>query len=109
MSKWDKLNKAFDDVIDNMTDEEWQYWRDNQAQNQTLRQAKMKLEMEIHLQNLYFQSLEGILIFQTPTSNILQYANINGAFINTFEVSNMELTEFNTLEVTVEPQYSLAA
>jgi hypothetical protein len=108
-SKWEKLDKEFYDVIDNMTDEQWHYWRNNQAKNQALRQAKMKLEMEIHLQKLYFQGLGGRVIYQNPASNLLQYANINGALINNFEVSNMKLTEFNTLEVTVEPPYSLAA
>jgi hypothetical protein len=102
-AKWDKLNKEFDDVIDNMTDEQWHYWRNNQAKNQALRQAKMKLEMEIHLQKLYFQGLGGRIIYQNPASNLIQYAQVNDAVLNNVEVNNKELLK-------IESQiYSLAA
>jgi hypothetical protein len=81
-AKWEKLDKEFYDVIDNMTDEQWHHWRDNQVKNQALRQARMKLEMEIHLQKLYFQGLRGRIIYQNPASNLLQYAQINDAVLN---------------------------
>ena len=102
-AKWEKLDKEFYDVIDNMTDEQWHYWRDNQAKNQALRQAKMKLEMEIHLQKLYFQGLGGRIIYQNPASNLIQYAQVNDAVLNNVEVNNKELLK-------IESQiYSLAA
>ncbi len=52
MDKWEKLDKEFYDVVDNLTDEQWQSWRKQQNHNRMIRKQQKEMEMEIHLNNL---------------------------------------------------------
>ena len=47
MANWEKLNKEFDDLIDNLSDEEWNTWYENREEKRTVRRQKMLLEAQI--------------------------------------------------------------
>lgn len=42
MANWEKLNKEFDDVIDNLSKEDWERWLANRKANRKKRIKKMK-------------------------------------------------------------------
>ena len=61
MANWDKLNKEFDAILNNISDEEWNDWYNNidaqkdMCQMQMLLEAKMQSEKIINLLHFYNQ------------------------------------------------------
>lgn len=42
MANWEKLNKEFDQVMNNMTDQDWINWQNNRLVNKQKRQADLQ-------------------------------------------------------------------
>jgi S-adenosylmethionine hydrolase len=82
MSKWDKLDEEFYNVIDNLTDEQWHDWKQKKTHNQTLRQAIQQMEIKIHLLKLYFHNFQGDTMFQESASNSEGFSSINEIEVN---------------------------
>ena len=49
MANWELLDKEFYSAIDNMSDEDWDNWHENQDKNQSMRQEKMQNDWALHL------------------------------------------------------------
>ncbi len=70
MANWDKLDKEFYEVVDNLTDEQWVSWRKLQHHNQKIRRFQKEMAMKIHLLKLSFRENKGHSILRE--SNIKQ-------------------------------------
>ena len=73
MANWEKLNKEFDDLIDNMSQEDWKHWDANRAARRELRKANVLIKAKIRERLMNFeefvgQSLETGTIPKSPTA-----------------------------------------
>jgi hypothetical protein len=99
MANWEKLDKAFYDVINNLTDEQWHNWRQQQHQNRKIRQQQKEKEMRAHLIRLQqkemearahllklsFDSFKGQSLF---SNNSIEAINVSNNENNSFTVVN---------------------
>lgn len=76
MANWDKLDEEFYNVVNNLTDREWQLWRDQQHQNRMIRKKQKEMEMEIHLLRLSFLSFEGQEFLTQESVENIKFSNI---------------------------------
>ncbi len=93
MANWEQLDKAFYDVVNNLTDKQWQLWREQQEQNRIIRQKQKEMEMEMQLLQLSFLSFAG-KSFLTEKS----VESINCSNIENIEITNSlnKIEQFNT-------------
>jgi hypothetical protein len=98
MANWKKLDNAFYDVVNNLTDRQWQLWREQQYQNKIIRQNQKEMEMKSHLLRLSFASFKGQLF-------------LTKEFVESIKVSNVENIEVANAvsSVTILNKYALAA
>lgn len=64
MANWEKLNKEFDDVFDNISDQEWSDWYNNIDAQKEMYQKELLLESEIQAAQYDFDKLEGNIILE---------------------------------------------
>lgn len=62
MANWDKLNKQFDDLLDSMTIEDWQFWANNREQKK-MRVSEMLLKAKLQEEKLLLSNTTGKSIF----------------------------------------------
>jgi hypothetical protein len=79
MANWDKLNKEFDSVINNISDKEFLCWYDNIEIQKDLCQLGLTLDESIMSIMNDFHKFNGQLFYQvdistsTPESSIFKY------------------------------------
>ena len=86
MANWDKLDKEFYEVVDNLTDEQWVSWRKLQHHNQKIRRFQKEMAMKIHLLKLSFLETKG--------HSILRESNIR----------QMEFDEMGSIKIAKDPK-----
>ncbi len=59
MANWEKLNKEFDAVLDNITDKEWNDWFEGVSEQKELEKMQMLLEANLQSEKLLFNKLIG--------------------------------------------------
>jgi len=52
MANWEVLDQEFYNVIDNLSDADWEAWERNRAQRKGMRQASLELQAKIHLERM---------------------------------------------------------
>jgi hydroxypyruvate isomerase len=52
MADWEKLNKQFNEVLDNMTDQDWQDWLKNRERNRAERRKNLVEQARNHMKVL---------------------------------------------------------
>ena len=57
MANWKKLNKEFDNVFDNISDQEWNDWYCNIDAQKEMYQKELLLEFEIQAAQLDFAAM----------------------------------------------------
>ncbi len=55
MANWKILNREFDDVLSNLTDEQLESWMKDRKENKSLRRAKLKILAKIQSQKIHKQ------------------------------------------------------
>lgn len=50
MANWDVLDKEFYNLVDNLSESDWQKWEQERAQRKMMRQASLRLQAIIHLE-----------------------------------------------------------
>ena len=69
MANWELLDKAFYSTIDNMSDDDWNNWHNNQEKNQMIRHEKMQNDLTLHLRELVFKNNRDKLFNQKKVFN----------------------------------------
>jgi hypothetical protein len=49
MANWDKLNQEFDNLLENISDQEWETWAQNREQKKIVRRLQLELKAKIQL------------------------------------------------------------
>lgn len=96
MANWDKLNKEFDQLIDNLSAEEWMIWAANKQTRKVMRRLEMEMKAKLQLEKIFLSNRVG--------SQILDNMPVSGANCNN---STFNFTE--TPVVAGENNYPLAA
>ena len=78
MANWDKLNKEFDAILDNISDQEWNDWYNNIDAQKEMCQMQMLLEAKMQSEKIIFNKIIGkIIIDETFNSKaIVDSSNI---------------------------------
>lgn len=78
MANWDKLNKEFDAILNNISDEEWNDWYNNIDAQKEMCQMQMLLEAKMQSEKLIFNKLFGELIIDETLKSeaIVNFSNI---------------------------------
>ena len=58
MANWEKLNREFDDLINNLPEDEWDKWYENREVKKAIRRQKMNLKIQIQELKLRIKELE---------------------------------------------------
>jgi len=62
MANWDILNKEFDAILNNISDEEWNDWYNNIDSQKEMCQKQMLLEAKMQSEKIIFNNLKINLI-----------------------------------------------
>jgi len=79
MANWEKLNKEFDAIIDNISDQEWKDWYNLIEVQKEMCQMQMMLEAKMQSEKIIFNKLLGKLIINETlkSDSIVNFSNIN--------------------------------
>lgn len=102
MANWEKLNKEFDAILDNISDQEWNDWYDSIDAQKEMCQMQMMLEAKMQSEKIIFNKLLGELIINETlkSDSVVNFSNIN--LIRNF--SSIKVTKSNS-----KSNYPLAA
>ena len=59
MANWDKLNKEFDQLLDNMSAEDWNTWAANKESRKAMRRLEMELKAKLQMEKIFLSNIEG--------------------------------------------------
>lgn len=59
MANWDKLNKEFTTLMDNLTDEDWNNWHNNRDAKKIMRRLELQLRAKIQADKIALSSRVG--------------------------------------------------
>jgi hypothetical protein len=78
MANWDKLNKEFDVILNNISDEEWNDWYGNIDAQKEMYKMQMMLEAKMQSEKIIFNKLLGKLIVDETlkSDTIVNLSNI---------------------------------
>ncbi len=78
MANWDELNKEFDAILNNISDEEWNDWYGNIDAQKEMCQMQMMLEAKLQSEKITFNKLLGELIIDETlkSDTIVNSSNI---------------------------------
>ena len=80
MANWDVLNKKFDELIDNMSTEDWKLWAENRENRKKMRSLEMILKAKLQEEKISLSSNDAKSII-SDTSNSEIYSD--NKFLNT--------------------------
>lgn len=69
MANWGKLNKEFDTLLDNLTDEDWNNWFAKREANKSMRKFEMQLKAKIQAEKISLSNCSGIEILNSDESS----------------------------------------
>ena len=83
MANWDKLNKQFDELIDNLSAEDWRIWAENRESRKAMRRLEMNMKAKLQEEKIYLSNREGVsFISNTSESTDFSQDNIlNTSFV----------------------------
>jgi hypothetical protein len=77
MANWNKLNEQFDNLLDSMSQEDWQSWADNREAKKVMRNYEMLLKAKLQEEKLLLSSSTGInIIFQIGLTSTNECNNV---------------------------------
>ena len=100
MANWEKLDKEFYDVVNNLTAQQWQSWREQQNHNRMIRQHQKEMEMKMQLLKLSFASFNGKPFLIRQNVDFIELSKIENENIEVINNDNKIATSF---------KYALAA
>lgn len=103
MANWDKLNKEFDEILNNISDEEWNDWYNNIDRQKDMYQLQILLDAKMQSEKIRFNKISGNLIIDELFTNESMEDNSNIEFSKSF------LKGVNKVKAGGEKQYALAA
>jgi len=79
MANWEILNKEFDAILNNISDEEWNDWYGNIEDQKEMCQMQMILEARLQSEKIIFNKLLGDLIINETlrSDTIVDLSNIS--------------------------------
>lgn len=63
MANWDKLNEEFDQLIDNMSVEDWMVWAANKESRKAMRRLEMELKAKLQMEKIFLSNRVGNQLF----------------------------------------------
>jgi hypothetical protein len=72
---WDRVNKKFDEVLNNLSDEDWDNWDKNRESNRLLRREKMNEKLIEMKKEAWIKNVMKIYNFDRVVAE-LYYKNI---------------------------------
>jgi hypothetical protein len=98
MANWDILNKEFDAILNNISDEEWNDWYNNIDSQKEMCQKQMLLEAKMQSEKIIFNKLFGNLIINETLESkaIVNSSNIQitGNFSESKSTKSKRKTDF---------------
>ena len=98
MANWDKLNKEFDAILNNISDEEWNDWYSNIDAQKEMCQMQILLEAKMQSEKIIFNKLLGKLIVNETfaSKTIVNSSNIRvtGSFSESKNTKSRSKTVF---------------
>jgi len=82
MANWDVLDKEFYNLVDNLSESDWQKWEQARAQREMMRQASLELQAKIHLERLALLNAFA----QIPAFLNIEVAKTDFSSISTFKL-----------------------
>ncbi len=76
MANWDKLNKEFDQLLDNMSAEDWNTWAANKESRKAMRRLEMELKAKLQMEKINLSNKDGNQLLD----NILVYVDMSNDF-----------------------------
>lgn len=95
MANWEKLNSKFNQIIDNMSNEDWNKWSSERMAKKAMRTSEMLLRAKLQE--------EKIILSSIVACNISSHTGYSSS-VNT--ISN---SLFTGLVLRSEPEYPIAA
>lgn len=79
MANWEKLNKEFDAILENISNQEWKDWHDSIEAQKEMCQMQMMLEAKMQSEKIIFNKLLGELIINETlkSDTIVNFSKIN--------------------------------
>ena len=76
MANWDKLNKEFDQLLDNMSAEDWNTWAANKESRKAMRRLEMELKAKLQMEKINLSNKDGNQLLD----NMLVYVDMSNDF-----------------------------
>lgn len=85
MANWEMLNKEFEQVLNNLTDEAWDSWASQREAKKAMRRQELLLKAKMQEEKIYFNKLVGIELFKgellinvvNPATNIIFSSSVS--------------------------------
>jgi hypothetical protein len=95
MANWEKLNSKFNQIIDNMSNEDWNKWSSERMAKKAMRNSEMLLRAKLQEEKIILSSIIGCNI-----SSHTGYSSSVNIITNSL---------FTGLVLRSEPEYPIAA
>lgn len=84
MANWDALDNEFYNLIDNLSESDWQKWEQEQVQRKMMRQASLRLQAKIHLERtILLNSFVDTPSFFNDEVSKIDFSSIAGFVLKT--------------------------
>lgn len=64
VANWDILNKEFDDLLNRLSDDEWQEWYDHKDTQETILRLELTIKAKISEYKMFSKNFEGETILK---------------------------------------------
>lgn len=68
MANWNKLNSELDNLLDNLSDEEWDNWMAKRAAQKSLRKKELMMMAKIQEETQLLGKITGVSVFSQSVS-----------------------------------------
>ena len=91
MANWEKLNQKFDQVLDSMTDADWDNWAKDREMKRQMRKQKMILKARLQQEKIALAKSNGDILLRSKVYSV-ESSSVNS---QDFSVSNGIAGEYN--------------
>lgn len=95
MANWEKLNSKFNQIIDNMSNEDWNKWSSERMAKKAMRNSEMLLKAKIQEEKIILSNRIG--------------RNISSHIGYSSSINTISSSLFTGLVLRKEPEYPIAA
>ena len=86
MANWEILNSKFNNALDSMTDELWDYWAANRINRKNMRRMEMLLKAKLQSEKILLSQLSGKCIFdeksKSSENSSIEHVSLSGVVHN---------------------------